>query len=29
MDTTILIEPGDRAEGLADGNILVHLGGRE
>ncbi|MDH3263588.1 MAG: hydantoinase/oxoprolinase family protein [Paracoccaceae bacterium] len=26
MDTTILIEPGDRAEGIADGNILVTLG---
>ena len=27
MDTTILVEPGDRAEGIADGNILVTLGG--
>ena len=27
MDTTILIEPGDTAEGIADGNILVTLGG--
>ncbi len=26
MDTTILIEPGDTAEGIADGNILVTLG---
>jgi len=27
MDTTILIEPGDLAEGIADGNILITLGG--
>jgi N-methylhydantoinase A len=27
MDTTILVEPGDAAEGIADGNILVTLGG--
>jgi len=27
MDTTILIPPGDRAEGDAIGNIVVHVGG--
>ena len=27
MDTTILIEPGDRATGDAQGNILIHVGG--
>lgn len=26
MDTTILIEPGDRAHGDADGNILIQIG---
>ena len=26
MDTTILIPPGDRAEGAADGNIFIHVG---
>ena len=25
MDTTILIPPGDRAEGGADGNIIIHI----
>lgn len=29
MDTTILIPPGDRAEGGADGNIIIHVGGRD
>jgi N-methylhydantoinase A len=28
MDTTVLIEPGDRAEGDADGNIVITLGAR-
>ena len=27
MDTTILIPPGDRAVGGADGNIIIHVGG--
>lgn len=27
MDTTLLIEPGDRASGDADGNIIVEIGG--
>ncbi len=27
MDTTILIPPGDRAEGAADGNIFIKIGG--
>lgn len=27
MDTTILIPPGDRAEGGNDGNIIIHVGG--
>lgn len=27
MDTTILIPPGDRAEGEKDGNIIIHVGG--
>ena len=27
MDTTLLIEPGDRATGDADGNIIVEIGG--
>jgi len=27
MDTTLLVEPGDRAEGIDHGNILVHVGG--
>ncbi|MCX7644817.1 MAG: hydantoinase/oxoprolinase family protein [Rhodobacteraceae bacterium] len=27
MDSTILIEPGDLAEGIADGNILITIGG--
>lgn len=26
MDTTILLEPGDRAEGIEHGNILIHVG---
>ena len=29
MDTTILIPPGDRAEGGADGNIVIHLAKHE
>lgn len=29
MDTTILIPPGDRAEGAADGNIFIHVGGAD
>ncbi|WP_102222582.1 hydantoinase/oxoprolinase family protein [Acidimangrovimonas sediminis] len=29
MDTTILIEPGDRAEGDEEGNILIHVGAAE
>ncbi|WP_300551045.1 hydantoinase/oxoprolinase family protein [Roseovarius sp.] len=28
MDTTTLIEPGDRATGDAHGNIIIHIGGR-
>lgn len=27
MDTTLLIEPGDRASGDAGGNIILHVGG--
>jgi N-methylhydantoinase A len=27
MDTTVLIEPGDRAHGDADGNIVIQIGG--
>jgi N-methylhydantoinase A len=27
MDTTVLIEPGDRASGDRDGNILIEIGG--
>jgi len=27
MDTTVLVDPGDHAEGDADGNILIHVGG--
>lgn len=27
MDTTLLIEPGDRAEGDPHGNIILHVGG--
>ncbi|MCL5777778.1 hydantoinase/oxoprolinase family protein [Limibaculum sp. FT325] len=26
MDTTIVIPPGDRAEGAADGNLFIHVG---
>ena len=26
MDTTILLEPGDQAEGIVDGNIMITLG---
>jgi len=29
MDTTILIPPGDRAVGGADGNIIIHVGGHD
>ncbi len=29
MDTTLLIEPGDRATGDADGNIIVEIGGEQ
>ncbi|QBF32019.1 hydantoinase/oxoprolinase family protein [Thalassococcus sp. S3] len=29
MDTTILIPPGDRAEGGTDGNLILHIGGAE
>ena len=28
MDTTVLIEPGDRASGDSDGNILIAIGGK-
>jgi len=28
MDTTTLIEPGDRATGDANGNIIMHIGGQ-
>jgi hypothetical protein len=28
MDTTTLVEPGDRAEGTEDGNILIGVGAR-
>ncbi|MEM1314822.1 MAG: hydantoinase/oxoprolinase family protein [Pseudomonadota bacterium] len=26
-DTTIVVPPGDRVEGAADGNLIIHLGG--
>ena len=26
LDTTILLPPGDRAEGGADGNLILHIG---
>ncbi|THH37018.1 hydantoinase/oxoprolinase family protein [Aliishimia ponticola] len=28
-DTTILIPPGDRVEGIADGNLVIHVGGAD
>ncbi|MEM8552712.1 MAG: hydantoinase/oxoprolinase family protein [Pseudomonadota bacterium] len=28
FDTTILVPPGDHLEGRADGNLLIHIGGR-
>ncbi|MEW9918767.1 hydantoinase/oxoprolinase family protein [Marimonas sp. MJW-29] len=27
FDTTILVPPGDRVEGRADGNLIIHIGG--
>ena len=27
MDTTVLIEPGDRVRGDSEGNLLIHIGG--
>ncbi|MBY8977848.1 hydantoinase/oxoprolinase family protein [Rhodobacteraceae bacterium NNCM2] len=27
MDTTILVPPGDRVTGAADGNLIIHIGG--
>ena len=26
FDTTILVPPGDRVEGRADGNLIIHIG---
>ena len=29
MDTTIVVEPGDRVTGDADGNLIIHIGGQD